>query len=117
MISNTRISASDSDNNVDYKVLTKTKYKKQKRLQAKREYKIAITKIKQLKISLTIEKTTLIQRRNRVRKTFEKNLNNFEIFFDFSFEKEIRSLKKQRFSFALKSVNLNLYIEKNFKKY
>ena len=68
-----------------------------------------------MKISLTIEKTTLTQRRNRVRKTFEKNLNNFKIFFDFSFKKKIRNLKKQRFFFALKSTNLNLYIEKILK--
>ena len=117
VISNTRILTSDNDNDVDYEALTKTEYEKQKRLQAKQKYKIAVTKIKQLKVSLTIEKTTSTQRRSRVRKIFEKNSNDFEIPFDFSFEKKVRSLKKQRFFLALKLINLDLYTEKNFKKY
>ena len=62
VISNIRISTNDSNNDIDYETLTKTKHKKQKQLQTKRKYKIAITKIKQLKTSLTIKKTTLTQR-------------------------------------------------------
>ena len=56
-------------------------------------------------------------RRNRVRKTFKNNSKNVDFLFEFLFENEIFCFKKQRLSFVLKSINLNLYNNKNFKKY
>ena len=56
-------------------------------------------------------------RRNRVRKTLKNNLKNVDFLFEFLFENKIFCFKKQRLFFVLKSTNLNLYNNKNFKKY
>ena len=86
-------------------------------MQIKREYIIVIIKNKQLRISLRKKKIALFVQRNRVRKTFENNLKNVDFLFEFLFENKIFRLKKKRSFFVLKSINLNLYNNKNFKKY
>ena len=117
MIPIDEIFTSDVDDDVDYEALLIVENKKTKRLKAKRKYEIATTRNKQLQISIKDEKLTLFLRRRRDRKTLESDLDQFELSFEFSSETEVFRLKKQRSFFVFKSINLDNYLDKNFKKY
>ena len=117
VISIDEILTSDVDDDVDYETLLIAENKKTKKLKTKRKYEIATTRNKQLQTSIKDEKLTLFLRRERDRKTLENDLDQFEFFFEFSFETKVFKLKKQRSFLALKSTNFDNYVDKNFKKY
>ena len=107
----------DVNNTVDYEIFVATKKKKTKQLLIKCKYNIIVIRNKQLQALLRDNKITLIVQRSYAHKALENDLDSFDFFFEFLFEIKIFRLKKQRLFFVLKSINLNNYFNKNFKKY
>ena len=105
----------NKNNNINYKILA-LKKKKFKKLKTKYKYKIVVIKNKLFQIFLQNKKITSIMRQEHTYKIFENNFEKFDFDFEFFFDIIFR-IKKQRFFFVLKSINLNQYIDKNFKKF
>jgi len=97
------VPSSPSDKNIDYKKLLAEKQAKKHRLQTKRDFRIAQAKNKYLEEFF---------RQNEVRASSSRRFreNNFNS------ENDESTLKKRRSAQSIRSVNLDLYYEKNFKK-
>jgi len=91
------------DRDIDYKKLLAEKQAKRRRLQTKRDFRIAQAKNKHLEESL---------RQNEIRASSPRRFreNNFNS------ENDKPTLKKRRSARFIRSTNLDLYYEKNFKK-
>ena len=98
--------ATSSSDNVDYVELVAKKRKKTKNLKVKREYLILQERNKRLREFLRNDE--LKTQSTRRRKTIE---------IDESFLIEMSKLKRQRLIIDLKFTNLDIYHDKNFKKF
>ena len=98
--------ATSSNDNVDYVKLVAKKRKKTKNLKVKKEYLILQERNKRLRKSLRNDeiKTQITRRRRTIK-------------IDESFLIEASELKRQRLIIDLKSANLDIYHDKNFKKF
>ena len=91
---------------VDYTALVEKKRARSKNLKAKREYQILLKRNKRLQTSLRDDEVSVSIRRRRSAARAS----------DDSFD-EISQFKRQRSVAELKSANLNLYYDKNYKEF
>ena len=91
---------------VDYTALVEKKRARSKNLKAKREYQILLKRNKRLQTSLRDDEVSVSIRRKR------SVVRASDDFFDKTFQ-----LKRQRSVAELKSANLNLYYDKNYKEF